>query len=222
MDVSEEIAGTLRAENHGHQAIILESRQVISFRERGGKPGGGKGILIQEEKTGAISASAVQMVAGFKHKAGAKAGSIGFEIEISPTLNAETTTAVFDARGNGDGKTVPTITGDHESRVTDYTAICVGNGQLNNISMAEQANTLDTMHDQQAVMILPFDTTQITSPQNGNNPNYGDPCHPLAAGAHAPAIAAVDCRNMRENPTTNGTLQAKSNGGFSYNRQSGD
>lgn len=30
---------------------------------------------------------------------------------------------VFDARGNGDGKTVPTITGDHESRVTDYTAI---------------------------------------------------------------------------------------------------
>ena len=219
MDVSEEIAGTLRAENHGHQAIILESCQVISFRERGGKPGGGKGILIQEEKTGAISASAAQMVAGFKHKAGAKAGSIGFEIEISPTLNAETTTAVFDARGNGDGKTVPTITGDHESRVTDYTAICVGNGQLNNISMAEQANTLDTMHDQQAVMILPFDTTQVTSPQNGNNPHYGDPCHPLAAGAHAPAIAAVDCRNMRENPTTNGTLQAKSNGGFSYNLQ---
>lgn len=37
--------------------------------------------------------------------------------------------------------------------------------------------------------ILPFDTTQITSPQNGNHPHYGDPCHPLAAGAHAPAIA---------------------------------
>ena len=32
---------------------------------------------------------------------------------------------VFDARGNGDGITVPTITGDHESRVTDYTAIAV-------------------------------------------------------------------------------------------------
>ena len=30
---------------------------------------------------------------------------------------------VFDARGNGNGKTVPTITGDHESRITDYTAI---------------------------------------------------------------------------------------------------
>lgn len=33
--------------------------------------------------------------------------------------------AVFDARGNGDGKIVPTITGDHESRITDYTAVAV-------------------------------------------------------------------------------------------------
>ncbi len=30
---------------------------------------------------------------------------------------------VFDARGSGNGKMVPTITGDHESRITDYTAI---------------------------------------------------------------------------------------------------
>lgn len=32
---------------------------------------------------------------------------------------------VFDARGNGDGRIVPTITGDHENRITDYTAIAV-------------------------------------------------------------------------------------------------
>ena len=30
---------------------------------------------------------------------------------------------MFDARGNGDGHTVSTITGDHENRVTDYTTI---------------------------------------------------------------------------------------------------
>lgn len=29
----------------------------------------------------------------------------------------------YDARGNGDGKTVNTITGDHENRVTDYTSL---------------------------------------------------------------------------------------------------
>lgn len=34
-------------------------------------------------------------------------------------------TEVYDARGNGDGKICPTITGDHENRITDYTAIVV-------------------------------------------------------------------------------------------------
>jgi DNA (cytosine-5)-methyltransferase 1 len=34
-----------------------------------------------------------------------------------------------------------------------------------------------------------FDTTQITSPANVSNPKPGDPCHPLAAGMHPPAIA---------------------------------
>lgn len=35
---------------------------------------------------------------------------------------------------------------------------------------------------------LPFDTTQVTSPQNGNNPKWGDPCHPLAAQGHPPTV----------------------------------
>ena len=30
----------------------------------------------------------------------------------------------YDTRGNGDGKTASTITGDHENRVTDYTTLC--------------------------------------------------------------------------------------------------
>lgn len=32
---------------------------------------------------------------------------------------------VYDARGNGDGATVSTVTGDHENRVTDYTSLVV-------------------------------------------------------------------------------------------------
>ena len=43
---------------------------------------------------------------------------------------------------------------------------------------------------------LPFDTTQLTSAANRSNPKPGDPCHPLAAGAHAPAIAF----NARQDP----------------------
>ena len=33
----------------------------------------------------------------------------------------------YDARGNGDGKVVPTITGDHNHRISDYTALLVEN-----------------------------------------------------------------------------------------------
>jgi DNA (cytosine-5)-methyltransferase 1 len=39
------------------------------------------------------------------------------------------------------------------------------------------------------VQPIPFDTTQITSSLNYSRPESGDPCHPLAAGAHPPAIA---------------------------------
>ncbi len=45
---------------------------------------------------------------------------------------------------------------------------------------------------------VPFDTTQITSRANRSNPQHGDPRHPLAAGAHAPAIA-FDCKASGQN-----------------------
>ena len=32
---------------------------------------------------------------------------------------------VYDARGNGTGGVAPTITGDHQNRITDYTAIAL-------------------------------------------------------------------------------------------------
>ena len=34
---------------------------------------------------------------------------------------------VFDARGNGGGAICPTIAGDHQGRITDYTAVVVQN-----------------------------------------------------------------------------------------------
>ena len=51
------------------------------------------------------------------------------ESEIGSTLLAHLAVepkdiVVYDARGNGDGQIVPTLTGDHENRVTDYTAVC--------------------------------------------------------------------------------------------------
>jgi site-specific DNA-cytosine methylase len=42
---------------------------------------------------------------------------------------------------------------------------------------------------QQTFVATPFDTTQITSKANYSSPRPNDPCHPLAAGAHPPAVA---------------------------------
>ncbi|WP_308462234.1 DNA cytosine methyltransferase [Sphingomonas citri] len=51
-----------------------------------------------------------------------------------------------------------------------------------------------------ATMLVAFDTTQITSAANFSNPKPGDPCHPLARGQHAPAIAfAIQERALSEN-----------------------
>ena len=42
-----------------------------------------------------------------------------------PGFTAAICTKVYDARGNGDGDIVSTLTGDHENRITDYTAVVV-------------------------------------------------------------------------------------------------
>ena len=57
------------------------------------------------------------------------------ESEIGSTLLAHLAVeprdiVAYDARGNGDGEIVPTLTGDHERRVTDYTALAVFLGKL--------------------------------------------------------------------------------------------
>lgn len=72
----------------------------------------------------------------------------------------------------------------------------------------EIAKTLDTSPPDPAknqggiaiLDVLPFDTTQITSPQNGNNPHFGDPCHPLAATAHPPAAVCLNYINPVAEP----------------------
>ena len=97
------------------------------------------------------------MAAGFKANQGSRASGIGWQEQTACTLNSNVAglepTVVYDARGKGNGFISPTLTGDHQNRVTDYTALCVGNGQLHQIPMAPIMNTLDCMHDQQAVLI---------------------------------------------------------------------
>ncbi len=61
---------------------------------------------------------------------------------------------------------------------------------------------------------LPFDTTQVTSPQNGCNPKWGDPCHPLAAQGHPPrGYKDPHLVTYWDGTQTVGTLAANNAGG---------
>ena len=139
---------------------IDTSGASICFMERGGCDGGGKGILIHEECAGTISSyqqrvlpPAICIQGNCIDRADtAGCNGKGWREDVCYTLNTIDRPAVYDARGNGNGEIVPTLTGDHENRVTDYTAVCIGNGQADQTKLHEVAGALNCMHDQQAVM----------------------------------------------------------------------
>jgi DNA (cytosine-5)-methyltransferase 1 len=91
----------------------------------------------------------------------------------------------------------PTLTCNHEAPIVFHPT-------------QEPINSTDVCHALNAnananatAAVLAFDTTQVTSKGNVSNPKPGDPCHPLAAGAHAPAIAvsfAIQAGALRTNP----------------------
>lgn len=55
----------------------------------------------------------------------------------------------YDARGNGGGVVVPTVTGDHNNRVTDYTSlVCMAHGQANAEVMENLSPSLNCNHEQ--------------------------------------------------------------------------
>ena len=82
---------------------------AYTLKIRSGCAGGGKGALVQTEKSATLS-----------------------------TLQDQTLfqPVVYDARGNGNGRTCPTITGDHENRITDYTAIAIKRKTFNEQSFS--------------------------------------------------------------------------------------
>lgn len=231
-------APTLRAETHGNLPAVMEPVTIepgIAAREGG---------HIYEGMCGTLRANAgdnqmaVAYAAGFKAGQGAQARSIGWEDEKCPTLAAEAggnsvpsvCVKCYDARGNGDGQTVSTLTGDHENRITDYTSVVVEKSpvyclQGNGIDRADTAGcngkgwkedtcyTLNTI-DRPAVA--------FAMQAFGDYKDCGV-CSGLKARDCKDATdlvvesAGIDCRNLTEYPELYPTLQAKPNGGQSLN-----
>ena len=89
---------------------------------------------------------------------------IGGSFDVAHSLRADG----FDASEDGTGRATPLVA---------TTAPTIGQ---------RMRGPIDSMFDG---ALVAFDTTQMTSQANRSHPKAGDPCHPLAAGAHAPAIA---------------------------------
>lgn len=136
-----------------------------TLKIRSGCEGGGKGALVQKDKSATLATNndqylfqpiivdsiggkaetawhgdtapclkathyknppCITVSAGFCPEESAKTRGVGYAEEQSPTLRAGAVPAVvYDARGNGDGQIVSTITGDHNNRITDYTCLVV-------------------------------------------------------------------------------------------------
>ena len=82
-------------------------------------------------------------------------------------------------------------------------------GKGNGLGIGEPGAPMNTLTkgDRHAVahsiQPLVFDTTNITSPQNGSNPKPGDPCFTLAQGQHPPLLThaiPLDLRNAGRDP----------------------
>lgn len=71
-------------------------------------------------------------------------------------------------------------------------AVAVVHGTQDPCDQEDLAFTLGRNSGQENVLfisdVLPFDTTQITNPSNSSNPQWGNPCHTISAGAHPPAV----------------------------------
>lgn len=115
--------------------------------------GGGKGALVQTEKTGTLSTLQDQTI---------------FQLIQEPTYCIS-------------GNTVDRKTNQNGTGVRESGAFTVNTVDRHAVAYALQNQNL-CIDD-----ALPFDTTQITSKVNKSNPQWGDPCHPLAAAAHPPA-----------------------------------
>lgn len=114
---------------------------------------------------------------------------------IAHTLRAEG----FDAREDGTGRGIPLVP-------VSYSIMPQNSGKdfkARRVDVAQPLMAGGPVGGNQGgdyiVQPVAFDTTQITSGANYSNPKPGDPCHPLAAAAHVPAIA-LQAGTTRENP----------------------
>lgn len=163
--------------------------------------------------SGGWSNSADHAAAGYMVPVGTicvATGQAGAEIgaDMAPTLNCNHEAPYvahslrgegFDASEDGTGIGTPLVPVGVTIHGTDPTVRKVAS--YDDVAQCLRARTPGNIDNSSTTVVqqpVPFDTTQITSAANYSNPKAGDPCHPLAAGMHAPAIAFSAQDNGRD------------------------
>ena len=196
---------------------------AISFQERAGKPGGGKGILIQHDRTGCLSTLNNQSVLGFTNR-GYESGEITETLRALPhgayPMVSQSEPTVLESNqnhatitNNGVSPTLPASMGMGGGYVP------MVSGTLNPGAHPGSYNGQDAYND---LLVSPppritrRDSTEAweVKPETSDTNRSGQGHSAQGSGLTA---SYVDCRNGNESPDVNGTLQAKSNGGYSYN-----
>ena len=129
------------------------------------------------------TAGPINVATALRAKGGSGHGDFESETFVAHSLRGEG----FDASEDGTGRGTPLVAVDLRNGVVDEMAMSLQSG---GIGEARGMCINAIPH------VLPFDTTQITSAANRSKPKPGDPCHTLAGGSDAPAIAF----NARQDP----------------------
>ena len=265
-------SGTARERLAGN----AESGSSYAVRIRGGCDGGGKGALVQEDKSGTLGTGNDQTIFclqgnGIDRADTAVCNGKGWREDTSYTLNTIDRPAVCAGVNNHAIFCMATQQGGAELRTDDRSptltaaagmsgnnqpVVCAGfklgnSEQARSIGYAEeQSPTLNAECGGNKPAVVALDMThacdvirecgevvpslQARMGTGGNQvpltyqmQGFGDyregnvasSCKQRDFKDSTDLVCAVDCRNFCEGGETNGTLQAKSNGGTSYNLQ---
>ena len=116
---------------------------------------GGQAMSVTVDATGTLRAQEhghQPIVAFAQNQLGEiRTGEVAGTLNTNSNASGRNAPLIYDARGNGDGKIACTITGDHEGRITDYTAIVMAHGQSRAENLTDVCPTLNCNHEQPIV-----------------------------------------------------------------------
>lgn len=187
---------------------------IVCSPHQGGCDGGGKGALVQTEKSGTLGTGNDQTIFclqgnGIDRADTAGCNGKGWREDACYTLNTIDRPAVCaevrcltpweaqSARVYDQDGVWHSLNANENGGMARDSVLCAwfkaGQGaQAGGIGYSEEVSpTLAAAPSgtNQTPAVMAFDTTQITSKENGSQPGFGKPCHTLNANAHVPCVA---------------------------------